>query len=192
MPHKSESPPLHGKPNVDIHLPGPARDPILAGPGKSGGAHESRTERPNTQYCSFVLSSRSAFCIKAPDSAKAMTDVTDPARFTSELHRAVTHADATVELGAPELEPPPLTEFREWDRPPYPERHVAPVSRCSIYTSKSRAAPAARSAPLRDRFLAGYVRVMVGATKIIVGAARGLIVALVIWFVVTILTLPRP
>ena len=46
---------------------------------------------------------------------------------------------------------------------------------------------------LYDRFMSIFARVMVGATKIIVGAVGGrLIVALVIWFVVTILTLPRP
>jgi hypothetical protein len=89
-----------------------------------------------------------------------------------------------------------MTEFREWDWPPYPERHGAgrrtsqPV--LDLHIQVKQGAAGNRNCSLHERILAGYVRVMVGAAKIIIGAVGGLIVAVAIWFVVTILTLPRP
>ena len=86
-----------------------------------------------------------------------------------------------------------MTEFREWDWPPYPERHPAgrrtsqPV--LDLHIRVTRAPPSDRKRSLRDRILAGYVRVMVGAAKIIIGTVGGLIVALAIWFVVTVIRL---
>jgi hypothetical protein len=89
-----------------------------------------------------------------------------------------------------------MTEFREWDWPPYPERHRAgrrasqPV--LDLHVQVTRGAAGDRKRSLRDRIMAGYLRVMVAAAKIIVGAVGGLVVALAIWFIVTLLTLPKP
>jgi hypothetical protein len=83
------------------------------------------------------------------------------------------------------------SEFREWDWPPYSERHGAgrrgyrsgpdrsqPV--LDLHIQVTRGAAGDRKRSLRDRIMAGYVRVMIGAAKIIVGALCGLVVALAI------------
>ena len=78
-----------------------------------------------------------------------------------------------------------MTEFREWDWPSYPERHGA--SRRGYRSGPDRSQPVLdlhaagdRKRSLRDRIMAGYLRVMVAAAKIIVGAVCGLVVALAI------------
>jgi hypothetical protein len=74
------------------------------------------------------------------------------------------------------------TEFREWDWPPYPERHRAgrradrPTLDLNIQVTQ---ASARYRRPLRDRFRAGLARVAVGLVKIGLGAALGVAVVLV-------------
>jgi hypothetical protein len=83
-------------------------------------------------------------------------------------------ADATVEL-APELELPPWPNFvsgigrriRKGTA-----QVAAPVSQSSTCTSESRGRRRAdRKRSLRERILAGYVRMMVGAARIVIGGS---------------------
>jgi hypothetical protein len=90
------------------------------------------------------------------------------------------------------------SEFREWDWPPYPERHGAsrrgyrsgpdrsqPV--LDLHVQVTRGAAGYRKRSLYDRFLSAYARVIIGALRIVVGAALGVAVVLAAWFVVTVI-----
>jgi hypothetical protein len=86
-----------------------------------------------------------------------------------------------------------MSEFREWDWPPYPERHGArrrtrtsqPVLDLNIQVTGGDRPPPRRA--LRYRYMAGLARVVVGVVKIGLGAAVGVAVVLAIWFGATVI-----
>jgi hypothetical protein len=79
-----------------------------------------------------------------------------------------------------------MTEFREWDWPPYPERHGArrrtsqPVLDLNIQVTRGAGS---RKRSLYDRILTGYL----GALRIVAGAVAGAIIAVAIWAIATII-----
>ena len=87
-----------------------------------------------------------------------------------------------------------MSEWREWDWPPYPERHRAsrrttqPILDLHINVRGARSEYRPRRT-LYDRFLAGYLRLLIAAARIGIGAALGVAVVVAIWFVVTVIRL---
>jgi hypothetical protein len=89
---------------------------------------------------------------------------------------------------------PVTTEWREWDYPPHRNgpyrRYAPPTLGLDIRIERDGAGyPLQPRRSLRQRFLHAYARVMIGAIKLIAGAAAGLAVAIAIMFLVAIIRL---
>jgi hypothetical protein len=85
-----------------------------------------------------------------------------------------------------------MTEFREWDWPPYPERAGRRTRPSVVPTRIESPSIVPTPAPsIRERFLAVIARGMVATTRFTIGFAVGVAIVVAILLIVTVAMVVR-